>query len=312
MASAAFRILFARRVHRTPHRFRERLLTGANVLTIARAIGTSAVMLVAIVEQSHALLLAGLLASWILDIADGQIARWRGHESVLGAQLDILADRATAMWVVLGVVVFDQAAPLAVCAGAAVWVQLSFFDQLLAGQFLRFGHWSPDEFHLEDPAVWRLNWAPAAKALGNLPLALLALGGSLLWAALALALGLAGVRIASYLRIQQRAGIEGSYDDALDEVRFRLDGCGAPDEAAADCLLDGDGRIVELRYGEARRRLPDDLLAFLASRHRADAPERDSGGGTGRQLRPPHPAPEPPPVERVPNAAEADTPLRAA
>lgn len=180
------------------------LWTGANGVTIARLIATTTMMLVAIMSRSPTLLLAGLLTSWLLDVADGLLARDRLRETVIGAQLDILADRMTAMWVVLGVVVFDHAAPLTVVAGAAVWLQLSFFDQLLASQFLRFGHWSPDEFHLEDPDVWRLNWAPAAKIVGNLPLALLIVGGWGLWIALVMAILLIVVRMFSYLRIARR------------------------------------------------------------------------------------------------------------
>lgn len=281
MRTAVFRLLFARRIHGTPNRFRERLLTGANVLTVARALGTSAIMLAAIVEQSPPLLLAGLIASWGLDIADGQLARWRKRESVLGAQLDILADRATAMWVVLGVVVFGQASALTVCAGAAVWIQLSFFDQLLASQFLRFGHWSPDEFHLEDPFVWRLNWAPAAKVLGNVPLALLVIGGPLLWPALVLALLLAAIRVVSYLRMEQRAGIEGRYDPETDEACFRLDGCGAPAwlDDGIERLLDGEGRVVAIRYREAVRRLPAGLLALLPPRRPSDSEVVKPGAG---------------------------------
>ena len=281
MRTVVFRLLFARRIHGTPNRFRERLLTGANVLTVVRALGTSAIMLTAIVNQSPALLLAGLVASWGLDVADGQLARWQKRESVLGAQLDILADRATAMWVVLGVVVFGQASALTVCAAAAVWVQLSFFDQLLAGQFLRFGHWSPDEFHLEDPFVWRLNWAPAAKILGNLPLALLAIGGPLLWAALGLALLLSGIRIISYLQIEQRASIEGRYDAVTDEACFRLDGCGVPAwlDDGNEQLTDREGRAIAVRYRGASRRIPSGLLALLPPRRPLNSRAAKPGAG---------------------------------
>jgi phosphatidylglycerophosphate synthase len=266
MRAALLRVLFARRVHRTPHRIRDQLLTSANVLTIARGIVTSAVMLAAIVNRSPALLLGGLLLSWLLDIADGQLARWRKCESVLGAQLDILADRAAGMWVVLGVVVFEQASLLSVCAGAAVWVQLNFFDQLLAGQFLRFGLWTPDEFHLAEPRVWRLNWAPASKMVGNLPLALLALRGPFLWIALVLALVLASIRVVSYLRITQRTGMEGFYDPLTDEATFLLDGCGEPTHGDSDAIgrvLDTEGRVIALRYQEASKQLPTGLLQFL-------------------------------------------------
>lgn len=267
MRAALLRLLFARRVHRTPHQARDQVVTSANVLTVARALVTSAIMLTAIVNRYPALLVGGLLLSWLLDIADGHLARWKKCETVLGAQLDILADRAVATWAVLGVVVLDQASPLSVCAAAAVWVQLSFFDQLLAGQFLRFGLWTPDEFHLTEPRVWRLNWAPAAKIIDNLPLALLVLRGPFLWAALALALILASIRIGSYLGISQRAGMEGTYDPLRDEATFLLDGCGGPANLSTDPIgrvFDSEGRVIALRYPEASKHLPTGLLQFLA------------------------------------------------
>lgn len=198
------RRLFERRVHRTDAKHKELLWTGANAVTVTRLALTTVVMLVAIAQHSPIGLAAGLLISWALDIADGQLARCRRRETVIGAQFDILADRVTAMWVVLGVVVFDDAELLTVATVAAVWIQLSFFDQLLASQFLRFGHWSPDEFHLEDQGVWRLNWAPAAKVIGNVPLGLLVIGGRWLWLAMALAFLLILVRIFSYWRIAER------------------------------------------------------------------------------------------------------------
>lgn len=266
MRTALHGVLFARRIHRTPHRIRDQVLTSANVLTLARAIVISAAMLTAVVTRSPALLVGGLLLSWLLDIADGRLARWQKCESVLGAQLDILADRAVATWAVLGVVVFNDASPLSVCAGAAVWVQLSFFDQLLAGQFLRFGLWTPDEFHLTEPRVWKLNWAPAAKVVDNLPLALLVLQGPFLWIALALALVLASIRVVSYLGITQRAGMEGFYDPLRDEARFLLDGCGDPAAIAADAVgrvVDAEGEVIALRYPEASKQLPTGLLQLL-------------------------------------------------
>lgn len=271
LRTGPLRFLFERRVHRTRPEFKELPWTAANGVTVARSIAATIVMLVAIVEHSSTLLLAGLLTSWLLDVVDGLLARWRRRETAIGAQLDILADRLTAMWVVLGVVVLSDASPLTVFAAAAVWVQLSFFDQLLAGQFLRFRHWSPDEFHLQDGSVWRLNWAPAAKVIGNLPLALLAIGGACLWVALGLALALILVRVFSYfrimLRIERLVTIEGHYDRSTDEAWLGLDGHedGVLEErsGAVQRRVDRDGKVVAIRYRHASSQLPPSLLEML-------------------------------------------------
>lgn len=274
--SAVAGLLFEPRVHRTRADLKESLGTAANCVTAGRFVLTTGVMLLAIVEHWPLLLLGGLFTSWVLDVVDGQLARASGRESVIGAQLDILADRATATWVVLGLVVLDGAAPLTVAAAAAVWIQLSFFDQLLSSQFLRFGHWSPDEFHLEDRDVWRLNWAPAAKLLGNLPLGLLALGlvafdAPSRWLALALATALVLVRVVSYLRIALRiervVTIAGHYDPVADLAWLRIDGRDDGElQAAASGVrreLDQQGRVVGVWYERASALLPSDLLDLL-------------------------------------------------
>jgi phosphatidylglycerophosphate synthase len=265
------RLLFGRRVHRTAARYKHLPWTSANGVTVARFVLTTPVLLLAVIEQSRPLMLVGLLASWGLDIADGFLARHRGRETVIGAQLDILADRMTAIWVGLGVVVLGNASALAVSASALVLVQLCFLDQLLASQFLFFRRWSPDEFHLEDRGVWRLNWAPAAKMLGNLPLGFLALGGSFLWAALALTAFLVVVRVLSYAwmrpLIDQIVTLEGHYDRKRDEVWLRLD---SQDHGALGRQpwnggreRDERGRVVGVSYRQASTKLPSDLLEML-------------------------------------------------
>ncbi len=283
--SGLAQLLFERRVHRTHPDLKESLWTSANVMTVARLGIATGVLLIAIVERSMFLLIVGLTASWLLDIGDGLLARWRRRETVIGAQLDILADRATAMWVVLGVVLFTHATPLSVCAAAAVWIQLAFFDQLLAGQFLRFEHWSPDEFHLEDQAVWRLNWAPGAKLLGNLPLGLLLVGDPGRWGALGIALLLIVVRVLSYLRIrrriEQRVTIRGYYDRAADEAYIRVDG---HDQSAfggdhLQVIDDGSGQVIGIRYSNASSCLPAELLGLLpgASQRSPEPPAHADG-----------------------------------
>jgi hypothetical protein len=170
-------------------------------LTATRAVLASSILGLAVYQESRSLLILGLLVSWAGDMVDGHLARaWR-CETVLGAQLDGLVDRLTAIWVVVGSVVIAGGSPLAVAAAVAVWLQFGVLDHALSTQFLRRDRWSPDEFHLDDVDAWRLNWSPLAKVMSNVPVGLLALGGIATWGALAGAVLLLMIRTGSSLRL---------------------------------------------------------------------------------------------------------------
>jgi phosphatidylglycerophosphate synthase len=195
--------LFGRRYRAADDCRREDVYTLANGVTVIRAAVAAILLVAAIVSQSHSLLLAGLATSMSLDFADGQIARFGTHPTttLLGAQLDGLADRLAAVLVAIGVVSMNHDV-LAVVAAAAVWLQFGIVDQFLSAQFLRFGLWSPDHFHAVDVHTWRMNWSAPAKVASNLPLLLLAIGSSATWAALGLALALAIVRLLSVAKVR--------------------------------------------------------------------------------------------------------------
>jgi hypothetical protein len=161
----------------------------------------STILGLAAYDGSRPLLVAGLLASWLGDMIDGHIARCCKCETVLGAQLDGLADRLTALLVIVGSVVISKGSVIAVAAGVSVWLQFGVLDHALSAQFVRYDLWSPDELHLEDPGAWLVNWAPFAKVVSNLPVGLLAIGGIATWWALAGAVALLVIRADSSLRL---------------------------------------------------------------------------------------------------------------
>jgi phosphatidylserine synthase len=140
----------------------------------------------------------------VFDLADGYIARFTHSISILGAQLDRLADSLAALLVCAAAISMDRDV-LTVVAAATVWVEFGVIDQLLASQFLRFGLWSPDHFYYVDERTWRMNWSAPAKLAGSLPILLLATGSSLAWAAFALALLLAIGKIQSMNQITKVA-----------------------------------------------------------------------------------------------------------
>jgi phosphatidylglycerophosphate synthase len=211
-APSLWQILFGRRSRTAEDDMREKVWTWATALTCSRAAVSSAVLVLAIIEQSPDLLLAGLGISMLCDFFDGFIARARNSETVPGAQLDGLADRLATALVAAGVVSMD-AGPQTVLAAGAVWLQFGVVDQFFASQFLRFRLWSSDHFYQVDELlgldsalgerVWRLNWSPLAKLASNLPILFLAFG--LWWAALLLSLALVALRIPDYRPIRELA-----------------------------------------------------------------------------------------------------------
>jgi phosphatidylglycerophosphate synthase len=191
---------------------KEVVLTTATALTVTRAVISSAVLIYAILEQSHGLLLAGLGISMLLDFVDGHLARAANSETVTGAQWDGLADRMATALTAAGAISMDHES-VVILAAAAVWLQFGVVDQFFASQFLRFGLWSSDHFYEVDEMlgleselgerVWRLNWSPLAKLASNLSILFLALGAW--WAALILSLTLVVIRIPDYSAIQRLA-----------------------------------------------------------------------------------------------------------
>jgi hypothetical protein len=199
-----WKTLFGRRVRKAPTKDRERVWTGATALTVARATVAGVIFVYAIIAGSPTLLLVALSVSMLLDFFDGFLARSMQSETIFGAQLDGLADRLAAAFVITGAISMRGDAATVVVA-LAVWAQFGLVDQFLTGQFLRFGLWSPDHFYAIDERVWRDNWSPPAKLASNLPILFLALGSWPIWGAFALSLALITLRLRSYPTIRAKA-----------------------------------------------------------------------------------------------------------
>jgi phosphatidylglycerophosphate synthase len=162
-----------------------RTATVPNLITLVRTVAAVVLGIAALVSRSPDLLLAAYATYWIGDMLDGWSARLLGQETRIGAVLDILSDRAC-MGVLAGACLVlrpDTAAPMAVFL-----LQFMVLDCLLSLAFLGWPIKSPNDFHVVDRLVYRLNWSPPAKALNTSAVVLSMLLG---WVALALAIGLA-------------------------------------------------------------------------------------------------------------------------
>ena len=135
--------------------------TVANLVTVVRTVVAVVLGVVALGSGDLAVLAAGYGVYWAGDALDGWSARRLGQQTRLGAVFDIVSDRACTSVLCAGLV-----AHLPGVAPLAVVFLLSFMvlDTMLSLSFLCWPLVSPNDFHLVDRRVWRLNWSPTAKA----------------------------------------------------------------------------------------------------------------------------------------------------
>jgi CDP-diacylglycerol--glycerol-3-phosphate 3-phosphatidyltransferase len=152
----------------------ERWTTPANVITAVRTLAAVGLALWALAAESPRLLVIAYLAYWVLDIADGAIARHFDHETRLGAVLDITADRASSLLCAAALVALSPslAVPMAIYV-----IEFAVVDTMLSLGFLAFPVKGPNDMHLVDDTLWRWNWSPPAKAINTASIVLLCLLG---------------------------------------------------------------------------------------------------------------------------------------
>ena len=174
--------------------------TWANLVTLVRVVAGVGVLAVAAVTHSAAWNFAGLAIYWILDTADGCLARRLGQETRLGAQLDILSDRLLVVFFYLNYLALH---PEAVVAVALFLVQLCLIDHFLSNQFLRWPLLSPNYFHHVDRRIWLLNWSPAAKAVNSVLGTLLLVLTGWVWLSAFIAVALSAMKVYCWIRLQR-------------------------------------------------------------------------------------------------------------
>ncbi len=152
----------------------ERWVTPANLITGARTLGAVGLAAAALATQSLGLLAVAYLVYWVLDVADGAVARRFDHETRLGAVFDITADRASSVLCIAALLALrpNLAVPLAIYV-----VEFAVVDTMLSLGFLAFAVRGPNDMHLVDATLWRWNWSPPAKAVNTASIVVLCLLG---------------------------------------------------------------------------------------------------------------------------------------
>ncbi|MGH8964858.1 MAG: CDP-alcohol phosphatidyltransferase family protein [Actinomycetes bacterium] len=178
--------------------FEERWGTAPTAVTAVRTVATAVAWAVAVTTGSDGWLLAALLCYWIGDVADGLLARLTHRETRTRAVVDVLADRLSICLVVASYV---TAHPAAAPPAAVFLVQFVVLDAHLTLAFARWSLLSPNYFGLVDATVYRLNWAPPAKATNTSAVVLVWLGTGSPMATTVLAAAVLGVKSFSAVRV---------------------------------------------------------------------------------------------------------------
>lgn len=138
--------------------------TWANLVTGIRLVSGLVVFGYAAVTRSELWNFVGLGIYWVLDVADGFLARALGQETRIGAQLDILSDRVLVAFFYLNYVALY---PQLIVPVALFLFQFMGIDHYLSNQFMRWPIKSPNYFHEVDRPIWLWNWSPAGKLLNS-------------------------------------------------------------------------------------------------------------------------------------------------
>lgn len=168
-----------------------------NLITLFRTVGAMVLAGWAAATSSLTLLVIGYALYWAGDSADGVVARLRDERTRTGAVFDIISDRACTT--MLGTAFLVQRPSMAVPL-VVYLVQFCVVDTMLTLGFLRWPIDSPNDFHVVDPLLYKLNWSIPAKSLNTMAVVLLVLSGNAVLAT-CLALAVASVKVWGVFRL---------------------------------------------------------------------------------------------------------------
>jgi CDP-diacylglycerol--glycerol-3-phosphate 3-phosphatidyltransferase len=138
----------------------ESIYSEPNIVTLIR-LGASLVFFVlAAVKNNPTLNFVGLGIHWLGDLLDGKWARLAKQETILGAEIDIIADRVETLFFYVNFLRFQPALYLPV---AVYLVDFAFVDFYLSYQFVKYDIISPNYFYEVDRTVYILNFSPLGK-----------------------------------------------------------------------------------------------------------------------------------------------------
>jgi CDP-diacylglycerol--glycerol-3-phosphate 3-phosphatidyltransferase len=180
---------------RNPHS----LYSDANIITLVRLTASLVFFVLAAVKNRELYNYIGAVVHYLGDFSDGFYSRVFKQETILGAEIDIIADRVEALFFFINFLHFHPglAVPILVYL-----VDFAFLDFYLSYQFIKYDIISINYFYRVDRRVYGLNFSPAGKLINSTIIPLILIFAPEFWvAALALAAGLIGLKLYSISRL---------------------------------------------------------------------------------------------------------------
>ncbi len=178
----------------------------SNIITMVRLSLSLTFFILAILKMNPTYNFIGLGIHWFGDVLDGMYARRFRQETILGAEIDIIADRVETLFFYINFLFFR---PYLFIPVAIYLIDFAFVDFYLSYQFVKFDIISPNYFYKVDRTVYLLNYCPFAKFCNStvVTLILIFLPNLQILAAV-FATALIGVKIYSFTLLNKKQSIE--------------------------------------------------------------------------------------------------------
>ncbi|MGB3862156.1 MAG: CDP-alcohol phosphatidyltransferase family protein [Candidatus Aminicenantaceae bacterium] len=179
----------------------ESIFSIPNVITLIRFVGSIVFFMLAIVKMNLTYNYIGLVIHWIGDMVDGNCARFFKQETIVGAEIDIIADRVGFLFFYVIYLVFKPELALPV---ALFVINFALIDFYLSYQFLKFDLISINYFYKVDQIVYKLNFSFLGKPANTVVITFTLIFFPQFWLfATVFAVGLIVVKCYSIYRLHQ-------------------------------------------------------------------------------------------------------------
>lgn len=177
-----------------------------NIITLIRLVVSLGFFITALRTGQELYNFIGLGVHWFGDVLDGFYARRFKQETVLGAEIDIIADRVEILFFYLIFLNFHPGLFLAV----VIYVlDFAFVDFYLSYQFLKYDIISPNYFYRVDKTVYLLNYSPGGKFCNSTIVTLILIFlPRLHWLAALIALSLIGIKLYSIGLLNKKRALD--------------------------------------------------------------------------------------------------------
>lgn len=141
-----------------------------NIITLVRLVSSVIFFVLAVATSKETYNFIGLGIHWVGDWLDGVVARVFKRETILGAEIDIIADRVESLFFFL---VFLSFHPQLYIPVVLYIFDFAFVDFYLSYQFIKFDIISVNYFYKVDRTVFLLNFSRAGKIINSAVVTLL-------------------------------------------------------------------------------------------------------------------------------------------